>query len=74
VYQSEGTPLLVNRPPRAKAPKLTTKNIITLLTLLMGYFLLNYWPVLKIYSLLVLPYVLWLIIATSLNGYILLKN
>ncbi len=48
--------------------------IISLLTILVGYFLLNYWSDLKIYSLLILPYLVWLIIATSLNAYILVRN
>lgn len=48
--------------------------IIIALTILMGYFLFFYFSQLKTKSLLVLPYVLWLIIATSLNAYIYLKN
>lgn len=48
--------------------------IITLLTVLIGYFLVNYWTTLKWVSLLILPYFVWLIIATSLNGYALLNN
>lgn len=48
--------------------------IISLLTLLMGYFLFNYWQDLHLYSLLILPYFIWLMIATSLNAYILIKN
>jgi len=48
--------------------------IISTLTLLVGYFLINYWPVLTYKSVLILPYFIWLLIATSLNGYILLKN
>lgn len=48
--------------------------IIGLLTILIGYLLMNYWSDLKIYSLLILPYLVWLIIATSLNAYILIKN
>ena len=48
--------------------------IISLLTILMGYFLVIYWGNLKAFSYLVLPYFIWLLIATSLNGYILLKN
>lgn len=48
--------------------------IIILLTILVGYFLFAYMPQLKLISLLVLPYFLWLIIATSLNMYILIKN
>ena len=48
--------------------------IISTLTLLVGYFLINYWSVLTYKSVLILPYFIWLLIATSLNGYILLKN
>lgn len=48
--------------------------IISLLTILMTYFLVAYWEVLKLYSLLVLPYVLWLIVALSLNSYAFFKN
>lgn len=48
--------------------------VITLLTLLVGYLLYHFWPVLKVKSVLLLPYFLWLLIATSLNGYIYFKN
>jgi len=48
--------------------------IISLLTLLIGYFLFGYISELKYKSLLVLPYFLWLLIATSLNGYIYFRN
>jgi tryptophan-rich sensory protein len=48
--------------------------IISVLTFLMGYFLVNYWKELKLKTLFVLPYFIWLLIATSLNGYILLFN
>lgn len=48
--------------------------IITGLTILIGFFLFYYWPELKIKSILIAPYVLWLLIATSLNGYVFLKN
>ncbi|MCB0755081.1 MAG: tryptophan-rich sensory protein [Flavobacteriales bacterium] len=48
--------------------------IITALTLLVGYFLLGFLPQLRYKALLVLPYFVWLLIATSLNGYVLLKN
>ena len=48
--------------------------VISSLTVLVGWFLVGYWNELKIISLLVLPYFIWLVIATSLNGYILLKN
>ena len=48
--------------------------VISALTLLVFYFLFGYWRTIKAYSLLVLPYALWLSIATSLNLYILLYN
>jgi len=48
--------------------------LISGLTVLIGFFLFFYWPELKLKSTLILPYFIWLIIATSLNGYILLKN
>ena len=48
--------------------------IISLLTVLVGYFLVGYWSDLKLYSLLIMPYFVWLLIATSLNAYILIKN
>lgn len=48
--------------------------VISLLTLLVGYFLYTFWPVVKVKSLLILPYFVWLLIATSLNGYIYFNN
>ncbi len=48
--------------------------VISTLTLLLGYFLISYWNQLKMKSLLILPYFLWLLIATSLNAYILMEN
>jgi tryptophan-rich sensory protein len=48
--------------------------VISALTVLIGYFLFHYWPTLKIKSVLIFPYFIWLLIATSLNGYILLNN
>ncbi|HEY5690437.1 MAG TPA: TspO/MBR family protein [Cyclobacteriaceae bacterium] len=48
--------------------------LITMLTLLVGFMLFFYWQELKFISILIAPYLVWLIIATSLNGYILLKN
>ena len=48
--------------------------IITSLTLIISGFLLAYWSELKFKVVLILPYLIWLCIATSLNGYILLKN
>jgi len=44
------------------------------LTLLIGFILFYYWSELKFKSILILPYFIWLIIATSLNAYIFLKN
>lgn len=44
------------------------------LTVLVGIFLFYYWPKLEIKSVLILPYFIWLIIATSLNAYILANN
>ncbi|RED48250.1 TspO/MBR family protein [Seonamhaeicola aphaedonensis] len=48
--------------------------IILLLTLLLALFLYLYAKPLKSISLLIIPYLLWLIIASSLNGYIYFNN
>ncbi len=48
--------------------------VIILLTLLIGYFLFKYRATLGAWSLLILPYFLWLITATSLNAYALTNN
>lgn len=48
--------------------------VISGLTALIGIFLFLYWSELKLKSMLILPYLIWLLIATSLNGYIVLKN
>lgn len=48
--------------------------IISGLTVLIGYFLVHYRTVVKGKALLMLPYFIWLLIATSLNLYILLYN
>lgn len=48
--------------------------VICSLTILIGYFLYNFWSELKIKSILILPYFIWLLIATSLNGYIYIYN
>ena len=48
--------------------------IISCLTVLIVYMLLKYFPSIKLKSILILPYLIWLLIATSLNAYILLKN
>jgi len=48
--------------------------IISSLTLLIGFILLYYWPTLRFKTLLIAPYFIWLLIATSLNGYIYFNN
>lgn len=48
--------------------------IITLLTILTFYFLLNYSKKMSLKSFLILPYSIWLCIATSLNAFILIYN
>ena len=48
--------------------------IITLLTILIGYMQFKYMKELQGKSLLISPYFLWLIIATSLNAYININN
>ena len=48
--------------------------IISALTLLVGYILFINSKTLRSYSILLLPYFLWLLIATSLNGYIYFNN
>jgi len=48
--------------------------VITALTIIVGFLINYYYPVLKLKSTLLIPYFLWLIIATSLNAYILIQN
>lgn len=48
--------------------------VISLLTIMVTYFLINYRSDIKIYSVFILPYFVWLLIATSLNAYILVRN
>ncbi|PLX00638.1 MAG: TspO protein [Marinilabiliales bacterium] len=48
--------------------------LITGLTILIGFFLFLYWSRLKVKSLLILPYFIWLTIAISLNAYIFFNN
>lgn len=48
--------------------------VIVALSVIVGYFLLRFWPLLRLRSLLIAPYFLWLLLATSLNAFILLKN
>ena len=44
------------------------------LWLLVGYFTFEYLSKLRFYTLLILPYLIWMTIATSLNAYIYLNN
>lgn len=48
--------------------------VIILLTILIGFVLFYSWPLLKTKALLIAPYFIWLLIASSLNGYIFVKN
>ncbi len=48
--------------------------VIASLTIVVGFMLFNNWPVLGTKSLLIAPYFVWLLIATSLNAYIMLNN
>lgn len=48
--------------------------VISLLTLLISYFLFHYKKKLRLTSLYILPYFVWLFIATSLNAYIVFYN
>ena len=48
--------------------------LIASLTALVGFLFFSYRHQLRTWSLLLLPYFLWLIIATSLNAYILIHN
>lgn len=48
--------------------------VIILLTLIIGYYLFNFKSSLGFKSLLIAPYFLWLLVATSLNTYVYLKN
>ena len=47
---------------------------ISILTFLIVYIMYSFWKEVKLNSVLILPYLIWLIIATSLNGYIFIKN
>ncbi len=47
---------------------------IVSLTIMIGYLLFRYSSFLKLKSLLIMPYLVWLLIATSLNAYILFYN
>lgn len=48
--------------------------LIVTLTILVGYFLIHGWKLIHYKTLLIAPYFIWLLIATSLNAYIYLKN
>lgn len=48
--------------------------IISALTIVVGWILISNRLEMKTWSLLVLPYLVWLLVATSLNAYIWLKN
>jgi translocator protein len=48
--------------------------IITTLTLLIGYLLFSNWKTLKLKSIFLVPYFVWLVIATSLNFYAFMYN
>lgn len=48
--------------------------LIVSLTILVGIILLYYFPLMKFKSIFMAPYLVWLIIASSLNAYILLNN
>ncbi|WP_111307379.1 TspO/MBR family protein [Confluentibacter sediminis] len=48
--------------------------VIVLLTIVIALFLFTYIHTLKLISILILPYFIWLCIATSLNAYILFNN
>lgn len=47
---------------------------LVLLTIVVLLFAFQYKAVLKGYTFLILPYILWLLVANSLNGYILFNN
>jgi len=48
--------------------------IISTLTVLIGFILFYYWPIVKQKTIFVLPYFIWLLLAVSLNAYIYFRN
>jgi tryptophan-rich sensory protein len=48
--------------------------VIAILTVIVGLIMFMYNPNLRLKTILILPYFIWLLIATSLNAYIFLKN
>lgn len=47
---------------------------ITALTAVIGFLMIFYWPQLKLKSLIIAPYFIWIAIAASLNAYVFFKN
>lgn len=48
--------------------------VIIALWLLIGYFTLKYYKLLGWYTFFIIPYLIWMTIATSLNAYVVLNN
>lgn len=48
--------------------------VIIGLTLIITFFMISYWSELKLKSIFVIPYFIWLLIATSLNAYMVFYN
>lgn len=48
--------------------------VISALTLVVAFFMFFYWKQMDFKSLLIAPYLIWLLIATSLNAYVYLNN
>lgn len=48
--------------------------VITALTIVVTYLFFRFYPELKMKSILLLPYIIWLLIATSLNAYVVIYN
>ena len=48
--------------------------LITLLSGLIIFLFFKYWKIIQLKSLFILPYLIWLLIATSLNGYVYFNN
>ena len=48
--------------------------VITALTIVVAYLFFRFYPELKMKSILLWPYIIWLMIATSLNAYVVIYN
>src|SRR5690606_7094843 len=48
--------------------------VLTALTIVVDCILFFYWPALKIKSLIIAPYLFWIMIATALNAYVFINN